>query len=253
MNNYSDIIIREKIIKQFFSKFKQHNIEIVIVTYNRLPYLQKCIWSLIASSYIPIKIIVIDDQSTDKKTVKWLNGMKKRRLIEKIISSKLKLGTANAFNFAIDNEVKGKWFIFANDDMWFHRGWDVAAIDLLMKYDNCGAVNLYDYTALKIGKNSRKVDEQALIVNTTGLGSVMFYKPLWDKTNGFKLPTTQVMGFFASNFCKVFQSVKIRRNRLYQTIPPYVIHMDNVTCKLNERKFEEISGYIEYRKKEKNK
>lgn len=46
-------------------------VDICVVTYNRLQYLQNCIWSILASTRIKYRLFVISDNSTDG-TNKWL-------------------------------------------------------------------------------------------------------------------------------------------------------------------------------------
>ena len=62
-------------------------IDICVVTYNRLIYLQKCINSIIASTTFKYRISVIDDSSNDG-TQEWLQHMKDRGLIHNVIFNK---------------------------------------------------------------------------------------------------------------------------------------------------------------------
>jgi glycosyltransferase involved in cell wall biosynthesis len=52
------------------------NIDICVVTYNRLEYLKLCIWSILASTKINYRLFVLSDCSTDG-TNEWLLEMKK--------------------------------------------------------------------------------------------------------------------------------------------------------------------------------
>lgn len=236
-----------KFNQRFFKKYKMNGIDIIINTFNRLPYLQKCIYSLIASLKNEYRITVIDDMSTDG-TQKWLTKMHKQNKIHKLILSKIKLGSAESLNFAI-NDTQSEWFCFANDDMWFHRGWLTGCCAVVDKYPDCGAISFYDYTNLKIGENAQLTDKKDVyICKATGLGATFMSRGLWNLSGEFKIDRGRKMGFFASNFCKNLSTIKIPRNKLYHTIPNYAIHMDAIACKLNERDYSDEIGYSEFRK-----
>jgi len=240
----------KKLNQKFFALNKMKHIDIIINTFNRLPYLEKCIWSIIASISMPYRITVIDDLSTDG-TRAWLKLMKKRGLIHNVILPKAKLGSAETLNFAIST-TDSKWFIFANDDMWFHRGWLSACAQIAMDYQNCGAISFFDYTNLKVGKNAiftKKRDCYTL--KASGLGATMMNRDLWKKTGGFRIKGGKKMGFFASDFCEQLPKLQFVRRGLYQTLLPWATHMDAVKCKLNERDYSESIGYHAFRKKNK--
>lgn len=234
--------------KLFQKKFGVDQIDICIGTFNRLPYLQKCIWSIIASTSVPHRILVLNDKSNDD-TIIWLEEMKQRKLLH-YLTNGIQLGTAETLNKIIDAS-NSRWFVFANDDMYFHRFWDFISANIAMCYDDCGAISLYNYTALKVGTNSQAMSDTVLKVKVTGLGATFMYRDLWKQTGGFFLPTTQKMGFFASDFCKSMVKTNIKRKCLYMPLPPYVTHMDMPACKLNEREYSNKVGYSSFRLKEK--
>jgi len=242
------VIDKKDVVKKMKLQFGQSSIDVCINTYNRFPYLQKCIWSILASTTIPFRIFVYDDQSTDG-TVDWIKEMIGRGLIHKLIQKPIKLGSANSLNEVI-NSSNTPWFAFANDDMWFHRWWDLLSIQLAMKHSDCGMISLYNYTALKIGKNSKQVNGH-LKVGSTGLGAALCYRPSFKKAGGFKLRTNKKMGFFANKFCNTFSRINGKRNGIYHHIPYLVTNMDLPKCNLNERDYCTKTGYIEYRKREK--
>jgi glycosyltransferase involved in cell wall biosynthesis len=222
-------------------------IDIFVLTYNRLPYLQKCIWSILASTDGKYRLVVLDDGSDDG-TREWLLKQRKRKLLE-LVFPKKKLGTAEGFNTMI-NAGKGEWFVFANDDMWFHKGWLANALILKENFDDCGYVSMYDYTNFS-NKNLISIFGDIRKVKVTGLGATLMYRPLWAGVGGFKLPNYRKMGFFATKFCQEAKNVNIKRNQLY--VPAYftVHNMDLAKSKLSER--DVLADYIAYRQKAKGK
>ena len=222
-------------------------IDICIVTYNRLIYLEKCINSIIASTTFKYRISVIDDSSNDG-TQEWLQHMKDRGLIHNVIFNKTNQGTANNFNEIIDS-TNSKYFVMCNDDMYFHRYWDYAVLDIITTYDDCGIVSFYDYTRYNFDEGVEKLNETTLKVPRTGLGASIINREVFDMSGKFILPDGAKMGYFATPFCNRFSKVNHKRNKHYGTVPNYVIHMDISSCKLNEKDY--LTDYVNMRKKEK--
>jgi len=224
---------------------------ICINTFNRLEYLKKCIASIVAGTTIPYFLTVIDDGSTDG-TVEWLR--EKQKLIPQMASlhPKVKLGSANSLNYVVAS-TQSSVVTFANDDMWFHKGWDIACIRIMLEYNDCGAVSFYDYTALKLKQGvSTKLSDSVIKTPVTGLGATMIVKDTFNDVGGFKLRLDKTMGYFATKFCQEMHKLpKTTRNQLYQTLPHMALHMDGVNSKLNERVYSTKSGYEQYRKEHK--
>lgn len=222
-------------------------IDICIVTYNRPFYLKKCIWSILASTSVKHRIFVIDDNSTDGETVPFIKDMHKRGLIHEYILNTENRGTAKNFNKIIGVSDSNP-FVMANDDMYFHRWWDFAVLDIYNKHDDCGIVSFYDYTRYNLDEGVEQVDSNTLMVPRTGLGASLINRELFDKVGGFFLPEGRLMGFLATRFCVDSSKVRIRRNKHYSTIPHYATHMDLPSSKLNDREKEEQNGYAEHRR-----
>lgn len=220
--------------------------DICIVTFNRLEYLKKCIWSIIASTPGRYTINVIDDMSDDG-TQGWLLEMRERGLIHQVILNESKGNTADNFNRIIENTSSG-WFVMACDDMYFHRGWLEECERIKKEYDDCGIVSFFNYSRWSIDGNVEHIDYRTIKAERTGLGAAMVERNLFNAAGGFHLPPTRVMGFFASKFCWKAMSVKKRRNRLYAPKPYYATHMDEKQCKLREY----YSEYEDFRSREKN-
>lgn len=218
---------------------------ILILTYNRLPYLQKCIWSILASTKGRYKITVLDDNSTDGSR-EWLLSMQQRKKIQIIFPNK-KLGSAKGFNQLVSNKIDNEqWFTFCNDDMWFMDNWLERGMEIIKRYDDCGMVSLYNYSAVK--KNVIKDCGNEWLLEATGLGATIMNKNLWVTIGGFKLPDNAIMGFFASKFCN--NALRCNgKHKLYMPKVPVVLNMDMVSSVLNER--DVLTEYGKFRVKNK--
>jgi glycosyltransferase involved in cell wall biosynthesis len=199
-------------------------IDICIVTYNRIPYLKKCVWSILASTKIQYRLIVLSDNSTDG-TNEWLLEMKELNKIDEVIINSENLGTAASFNKAI-SETKSEFFVMACDDMWFHRGWDDACIQILNKFKDSGIVTFFNFPINPNDTQLKKVSDFAYFRQSTGLGASMIKKELFDKAGGFQLPEGIKMGYFARDLCKRALSTDVKRNKQYLTFPFYAEQMD---------------------------
>jgi glycosyltransferase involved in cell wall biosynthesis len=222
---------------------------ICIVTYNRKIYLEKCINSILASTQLQYNIFVFDDGSTDG-TYEYLQELLNRGVIKTLMRG-TRVGTARAFNTLIKTCIPEGWFAMTCDDMWFHRGWDLAAYDTMKTYDDCAIVSLFDYPRWNFDKGVEQVHPLMRKAERTGLGTAFLSKEVFDYVGGFVLPKDKKMGFFASNFCKYVEIMcePLGRNRLYSPIPHYSTHMDMPHCPLNER--QKLIEYCRFRDSEK--
>jgi len=248
MKDYRLKNIQDGIVNQF-KKEGELPIDICIATHKRQTYLERCVYSIIASTTIPHRIYVIDDFSNDEWQSIWLQNMKARGLIYEVITNKENLGTAKTFNKVI-NVSTSKVFVMVNDDMFFHRYWDMACLDIYNEFKDCGIVSFYDYTRLNLDEGSENCNNYVKKVVRTGLGASMVNRKVFTMNKGFHLPDHQKMGFLASNFCYAANK-QDGRSKHYVTIPSYASHMDLPKSKMNEREFYETTGYNEFRRKHK--
>lgn len=241
-----------KTFVEFSKAFGVKQIDIAITTFNRLPYLINCVTSIVASTVFPYRIFIWDDKSNDGGedgmggTVGWLKYISERHpdWIHYYYHAKVNVGTATALNSIIDR-TESNVFVFSNDDMWFHRGWEEKAMEIFLKYKDCGMVSLFDWSAL--GKVGVHMGGGVYKTPVNGLGATMIYRPLWDKTSKFYLPAGQKMGFFSSRFCGEVGSLDYQRNKIYAMAPSPVEHMDLVGHKLCERENSDNTGYTKWR------
>lgn len=221
-------------------------IDIVIVTYNRLPYLQKCVWSILASTTVDYRLFVIDDCSTDGVTAEWLVGMRNAKKIHAIELNKKNQGTDYCFNTIIA-ATEGDWFVMCNDDMWFHRGWYEECIRIREKHSDCAIVSFYDYSRLELDDGVEDLGDELRVLRT-GLGASIVKRKYFKLASGFNIPTGKKMGFMATPFCA---RVNNGGGRIYAPKQAGVTNMDVLGCPLNEFQHADESGYFDHRVKEK--
>ncbi|MFW5847971.1 MAG: glycosyltransferase family A protein [bacterium] len=220
-------------------------IDICVLTYNRLPYLKKCIWSILASTKINFRLLVLSDNSTDG-TNEWLLEMKKRKKIDVLIINENNIGSAKSFNKLI-SKTESKYFVMCCDDIYFHRGWDETTIKIINDYDDCGIVTFFDYARLKIDSDVVKVTNNIYKLKKTGLAATIINKKIFDMVGGFKLPNNKKMGWFATPFCLKTDKINFKRKKHYITVPEFANRMDHVKSKLNEDDI--LKNYILRREK----
>ncbi len=230
-------------------------IDICIVTFQRLPYIQKCLSSLIANTNLnEVRIHVIDDGSKDG-TVKFLNKLKDKGLIDTVIADGVKRGTAENFNYLIKNCTKSEWFFIANDDMWFKENW-LKAVRAGMAMPNSGTCTIFDYTRYNIDHGvdlHMKLPEfEIWTVPRTGLGASGIWRDAFVRAGGFKLKKGQNMGFFATKFCGALTLYCPQKGKHYAIRNPvFALHMDLPRSKLCEREHTDKNGYNKMRSMQK--
>jgi len=216
---------RIKAVQKAVTKPHQNPIDIVIVTYNRLVYLERCIFSILLNTSVKHRIFVIDDCSNDG-TQKWLLEARNRKWIYACNLNKKGQGTAKNFNDIID-ATEGEWIVMLNDDFYFHRYWDFAGLDIINSFDDCGIVSFYNYTRYSDDQGVEHINDNVMRVVRSGLGSAFLNRELYEKAGKFIMPVkTKLMGFFTTPFCQRSQRVDIQRNKHYVTIPYYSTNMD---------------------------
>jgi len=229
---------------------KIDSVDICVLTYNRLEYLRRCIWSIIMTTKIPFRLYVLSDNSTDG-TDEWLREMKKHSKLNGVIYNEKNLGTVKSFNRVITS-TDSEWFIAVCDDMYFYRGWDEVAIKIAEGFDDCGMVSFWDFPIEPSFVERKKVNDHAYIRQKTGLACTLMYRPLFDMVGGYELPEGFKMGYFAKGFCNKATELgttgKIERWKQYITIKEWAVQMDRTEAYAQEHLYEQ---YNDIRDKEK--
>lgn len=195
--------------------------DICVVTYNRLAYLKNCVWSIIASTKIPYRLIVISDNSTDG-TTEWLNEMKHHGKIDEVIINSENLGSPKTINKVIEFS-KSKLVAVISDDIWIHRGWDQACLKIFNQFDDCGMVSFWNYP---VEKRHTKINNEVYKIQAIGVAALVLNRELYNAVGGYSLPADLKMGYFSRIFCKKAVDTKIKRKYQYLTNPCYAEQMD---------------------------
>jgi glycosyltransferase involved in cell wall biosynthesis len=182
------------------------------------------VWSILASTSIKYRLFVISDNSTDG-TNEWLLEMQSLGKIEEVLINSENLGSAASFNKVI-RATSSEYFVMTCDDMWFHRGWDTESIKILNQFKDSGIVTFFNFPINDGDTQLKRVSESAYFRQSTGLGSSLMSRALFDKVGGFVLPDGLKMGYFAKDFCKKSAMSGLRRSKQYLTDPFYSEQMD---------------------------
>lgn len=202
-------------------------IDICVVTYNRLEYLRRCVWSIIMSTKVPYRLFVISDASTDG-TNEWMEEMRDHSKIFKIIINEENLGTAKTLNRVI-RATDSPWYVQACDDMYFHRGWDDAAARMISAFDDCGIASFWDFPIKDFDLEKRRVNDFAYYRQSSGLACSVIDRKLFEEVGGYYMPDEFKMGYFAKKFCKEAGEAGkqgFKRWKQYLSIPEYAVQMD---------------------------
>jgi GT2 family glycosyltransferase len=176
---------------------KNYIVYALIVTYNRLNFLKKCLKSLLNQTYPIYKIIVVDNKSSDG-TIDYLKLLSKKNKKVETLFNKNNLGMANALNKALKKIWNKKWdYVWISDDD--NIADKNALLNLIQKADNTTILNslLIDYKNkknltferidLKNGKIYKNIDNFKLneeIFDSIPLNFTLIPKTAFKK-NGF--------------------------------------------------------------------
>ncbi len=163
------------------------NISVIIPTYNRYKLLKRAIKSVLAQTYIPKEIIVIDDGSTDATC------NIQRDFPNIIYIYQKNSGVSAARNRGIEI-VQSEWIAFLDSDDEFHRDKLQKQVDfhtqnpnILMSYTHEKWVR--NGVAVKIPKKYRKIGKDAFLENLSycniAPSSVMLHKSLLETVGLF--------------------------------------------------------------------
>src|SRR5690554_2682260 len=123
-------------------------VSIIIPVYNKAPYLDSCISSVINQTYKNLEIIIIDDGSTDNSLEICENYRKKDERIQLI--SQENQGVSVARNKGIQ-KASGEWIYFLDADDYL----ELDAFEILVKKSHYLDVDLIHF-----GIRARKVSKE---------------------------------------------------------------------------------------------
>ena len=126
---------------------KNIDISIIIVNYNGLHHLKKCMPSLAKTVGVVFEIIVVDNGSKDE-SVPWLEEKFPRA---RIIEAKKNLGFGRANELGV-SMAKGNWIAFLNNDTQVEPQWLVNLLDLMIEKPEitaaCSKLMLMEHPAI---------------------------------------------------------------------------------------------------------
>ena len=235
-------------------------INVLVITHNRLRYLQKCIKSIIKQD-TEIILNVWDNGSVDG-TKEYLRKLIKLKILNGIFFDSYKNhGTAIARNSGL-SAINDKFIFMSDDDMYHNKSCvrlSLELMELLNKNDSYSVVGPYNpfegdqYKKILIGEF--KIDK-FLVNKVTVLppGAWLLDKEIVMFYGGFKLPPNKLMGFsswklpdrmrkggFNFAYLKGYENNKFVNSE----------HMDIASHLLNEIEFYEKSGYNKFRRNQK--
>ena len=106
---------------------------VVIPCYNLGAYLAECITSVLKASYKPLQILIVNDGSTDEKTLAVLNDLAKHDRIT--VMHKKNEGLASARNDGAQ-QVRGRYLAFLDADDKVAPDYYEKAVYVLNRYEN---------------------------------------------------------------------------------------------------------------------
>ena len=159
-------------------------LSIIICTYNRVDFLEKCINSILnqINDYSEIEIVIIDNNSNDN-TRKFIESFKKENIKYFLETNQ---GLSYARNKGIDVS-KGKFLAFVDDDAIINKNWVKSLIKQLKKkqYNQIYGGPIYPNFEIKCPK---WIDRK-------------FFIRKFKKTDGFLDSLTSQDGFSGGNMC----------------------------------------------------
>lgn len=113
---------------EYITKYPQtkegpYDFTIIIPTWNNLDFVSNCIRSLEQNSTLKIQLIAIVNEGKDG-TLEWFLSQNKIDFIH----ARKNIGICYALNIA-RSMVRAQYLVYANDDMYFLPGWDIAIMD----------------------------------------------------------------------------------------------------------------------------
>ena len=107
-------------------------LSVIVPVYNVEEYLERCIESIIASSYKNIEIILINDGSTDK-SVHICEKLKAKDERIKVFHKENE-GVSSARNYGLEN-VKGEYITFVDSDDYIDKHMYTNLMNIMLKED----------------------------------------------------------------------------------------------------------------------
>jgi glycosyltransferase involved in cell wall biosynthesis len=166
-------------------------VSILMLTYNRAPYIGEAIASVLAQTYTNFELIVIDDGSTDD-TASVVQGFTDSRIryIKNDTNRGLAVRRSESLTYA-----QGKYVaILDSDDIWCSTDKLAKQVEVLENNPNCAVVGTFITIINSDGEEVTKTTYQVtdtdirnniLVRNQFAHSSVLMRKAVLDKTPGY--------------------------------------------------------------------
>lgn len=242
-------------------------IDVMVLTYNRLEYLKRCIYSIWCNTIYPFRLIVVNNGSPNIKI--FLNKLKKVLDDKGYIEGKhycfynleKNIGTAKGKNFGI-GKCDSRFFAISDDDAWYNPEWLMRGIEIMSVYETAGIVSLFHQaepfpqrTRNELGIDNKEEIRVVYRASITPMHWII-RKSILDKTGLFQERRGRKMGYSGTGFMRKmfhagYQIVNIqnRKNRYGQL---FVTSMDRSSSELNLIEHYLDSGYNSFRSLQKN-
>ncbi|MGO2978369.1 glycosyltransferase family A protein [Leuconostoc mesenteroides] len=163
-------------------------VSVIIPVYNVMPFLKKCLDSVVKQSYSNLEIIVIDDGSTDGSG-NFLDDylLYSCRKIE--VSHIKNNGLSNARNHGL-SFAKGDYIMFLDGDDWLELEAIGNIVDILFQHEQKIDLLLFPYIR-EFSKNSVKRKlflEDAIFFNSLEFKNLIYKKLIGPRGNELKKP-----------------------------------------------------------------
>jgi GT2 family glycosyltransferase len=110
-------------------------VTVIILNYNGLTFLPRCLETLQKSTYSPLELVVVDNNSTDGS----LDYLQQNHPGVKIVAFRENLGYAGAYN-AVVPQAEGETVVLLNFDVEVEPGWLDQAVELMVSEPGLAAV-----------------------------------------------------------------------------------------------------------------
>jgi glycosyltransferase involved in cell wall biosynthesis len=154
---------------------QNNTVDIVIVTYNRLEFTQRCIRLINERTKVKFRIIVVDNCSDDGSQ-DWLFDAKKLNDIQHLILLKRNYGIHMAKNYGLALVRDSKYYIDIDNDILvpdIKPDWITSLAMLMEKYPDYAAISCRPQVLVGAGADKFKTDEVAEFNHIGAHGRIM--------------------------------------------------------------------------------
>lgn len=115
--------------------------DLVVLTWNRVDLLKPCVERLLAHTRLPVRLLIVDNGSTDPETLQYLRELPSTTTAETIVvRHPANVGIAAALNSGLA-QTRGPWICLLNNDVLVTAGWLDEMIAVAESEPTIGLVN----------------------------------------------------------------------------------------------------------------